>query len=63
MQKYGIGNWKQIYGSGYLLGKSIAQMVCMAEKMMGTQTIGQFQGLHLNVDIIKHEQGQLKVSD
>jgi len=50
LQKFGIGKWKKIMNSKCLSGKSIAQIYMQTQRLLGQQSLGDFMGLHLNLE-------------
>jgi len=50
LQKFGIGKWKKIMNSKCLSGKSIAQIYMQTQRLLGQQPLGDFMGLHLNLE-------------
>eukprot|EP00948_MAST-09A_sp_MAST-9A-sp1_P000375 g375.t1 len=60
MQKYGVGNWKTIISERILPGKTNAQLVCQAQRLLGQQSLGEFQKLHLDIDKIREKNGAKK---
>eukprot|EP00924_Labyrinthula_sp_SR-Ha-C_P003091 snap_masked-scaffold_50-processed-gene-1.58-mRNA-1 protein AED:0.08 eAED:0.08 QI:0/-1/0/1/-1/1/1/0/226 len=49
---YGFGKWTDILQSGYLVGKTVAQMSNQAQRLVGQQSVAEFFGLHLDVEDI-----------
>jgi hypothetical protein len=50
LMKFGIGKWKKIVNSKCLSGKSIAQIYMQTQRLLGQQSLGDFMGLHLNLE-------------
>lgn len=49
---YGIGNWRDIYESECLPGKTILQLNLQTQRMLGQQSTAEFQGLHIDPLVI-----------
>lgn len=50
LQKFGIGQWKKITASECLPGKSIGQIHLQTQRIMGQQSLGDFKGLHVDIE-------------
>lgn len=48
--KFGVGKWKKIVKSKCLAGKSIGQIYMQTQRLLGQQSLGDFMGLHLNLE-------------
>lgn len=48
--KFGVGKWKKIVKSKCLTGKSIGQIYMQTQRLLGQQSLGDFMGLHLNLE-------------
>ena len=53
--KYGIGNWKAVLESGCLPGKTNAQLNLQLQRLLGQQSTAEFQGLHIDPQVIGEE--------
>lgn len=52
LQKFGIGKWARIIRSECLPGKSIGQIYLQTQRIMGQQSLGDFMGLHVDIERI-----------
>lgn len=52
LQKFGIGKWARIIRSKCLPGKSIGQIYLQTQRIMGQQSLGDFMGLHVDIQQI-----------
>ncbi|KAI9031280.1 hypothetical protein DFJ74DRAFT_655214 [Hyaloraphidium curvatum] len=52
LMRFGIGQWKDIIESGCLPGKTNAQMNIQLQRMLGQQSVAEFQGLHIDPLVI-----------
>jgi hypothetical protein len=52
LQKFGIGKWTRIIRSECLPGKSIGQIYLQTQRIMGQQSLGDFMGLHVDIQKI-----------
>lgn len=52
LQKFGIGKWARIIRSECLPGKSIGQIYLQTQRIMGVQSLGDYMGLHLDIERI-----------
>ena len=50
--KYGIGSWKIIINARCLPGKTVAQLYNQAQRLLGQQSLAEFQGLSLDIKAI-----------
>jgi len=50
LMKFGIGRWRKIIESECLPGKSIGQIYLQTQRLMGQQSLGEFMGLHVNIE-------------
>jgi len=55
LQKFGIGKWKKIMESKCLPGKSIGQIYMQTQRLIGQQSLGDFMGLHVDLQMIFHD--------
>ncbi|KAK8821015.1 hypothetical protein WA556_005327, partial [Blastocystis sp. ATCC 50177/Nand II] len=55
IMKYGIGSWKQITSLKLLPGKTVSQIVCQVQRMIGQQSLKEFLKLHADVLVIGRE--------
>lgn len=53
LKKYGIGRWARITKERVLPGKTQAQLVLQAQRLLGQQSMAEFQGLHLHLDKVR----------
>ena len=53
IQLYGMGAWMDILNSWMLPGKTVSQMVAKTIKMLGQQSIKQFQGMRIDPKLIR----------
>ena len=58
LMKFGIGNWKPIVDSGCLPGKHPAQLNLQTQRLLGQQSIGEFDKLHIDVNEIAKANGE-----
>ena len=49
LQKYGIGRWTRITKERILPGKTVAQMYNQCQRLLGQQSIAEFEGLKLRL--------------
>lgn len=47
---YGVGCWNKIMHSGILPGKTTTQMYMQTQRLLGQQSIGALNDIHLDVD-------------
>lgn len=52
LTKYGIGNWTNIIKHRCLPGKTVAQLYNQTQRLLGQQSLAEFQGLSLNIRAI-----------
>lgn len=52
LQKFGVGKWRKIVNSKCLAKKSIGQIYMQTQRLLGQQSLGDFMGLHLNLEKI-----------
>jgi hypothetical protein len=50
--KYGIGSWTVIIKTRCLPGKTVAQLYNQAQRLLGQQSLAEFQGLSLDIPAI-----------
>jgi hypothetical protein len=50
--KYGIGAWQKIIKARCLPGKTVAQLYNQAQRLLGQQSLAEFQGLRLDIPAI-----------
>ncbi|KAI8911282.1 hypothetical protein DFJ77DRAFT_92942 [Powellomyces hirtus] len=59
LMRFGIGNWKDIMESGALPGKTNAQLNLQTQRMLGQQSTAEFQGLHVDVNVIGRKNARI----
>ena len=52
LMKYGLGRWTIIVERGVLPGKTVGQMNNQMQRMIGQQSTGEFQGLHIDPSVV-----------
>ena len=52
LMKYGLGRWTVIVEKGILPGKTVGQMNNQMQKMLGQQSTSEFQGLHIDPNVV-----------
>ncbi|KNB42210.1 hypothetical protein JH06_4386 [Blastocystis sp. subtype 4] len=55
IMKYGIGSWSAIIRAKVLPGKTVSQIVCQVQRMIGQQSLKEFLKLHADVYEIGRE--------
>ncbi|KAK8796710.1 hypothetical protein WA588_000838 [Blastocystis sp. NMH] len=55
LMKYGIGSWNQLVQMRILPGKTVSQIVCQAQRLVGQQSLKEFLRLHADVFVIGRE--------
>lgn len=58
LQKFGIGKWSRIIRSECLPGKSIGQIYLQTQRIMGQQSLGDFMGLHIDIQRVFIDNGK-----
>ena len=51
--KFGVGRWQEILQSGVLPGKTIQQMNCQTQRLLGQQSLAAYTGLRVDIDRIR----------
>ena len=59
LKKYGVGSWTRITRERLLPGKTVAQMYNQAQRLVGQQSLAEFQGLCLHLERIFEANGEL----
>jgi hypothetical protein len=52
LQRFGIGRWKKIIQSDCLPGKAIGQIYLQTQRIIGQQSLGDFMGLHIDIESV-----------
>ncbi|KXS13886.1 hypothetical protein M427DRAFT_136185 [Gonapodya prolifera JEL478] len=52
VMKFGVGNWAGIITSGCLPGKTNSQMNLQLQRILGQQSIAEFQGIHMDPETV-----------
>ena len=52
LMKYGIGKWKDIQREGCLPSKTISQMNLQTQRLLGQQSLAEFMGLRIKLDLV-----------
>ena len=60
MKKWGVGCWKTITDRRVLPGKTVAQFYNQAQRLLGQQSLAEFQGLHLDLQAIFDKNSKIK---
>ncbi|KAI8081620.1 uncharacterized protein BX664DRAFT_340834 [Halteromyces radiatus] len=63
LMKFGIGNWAKIIDSGYLPGKTNAQMNLQLQRLLGQQSTAEFAGLHIDPKVIGARNSKIQGPD
>jgi hypothetical protein len=58
--KYGIGSWTTIINKRCLPGKTVAQLYNQAQRLLGQQSLAEFQGLSLDIPAIFARNSKIK---
>ena len=53
LAKFGVGRWQEILQSGALPGKTIQQMNCQTQRLLGQQSLAAYTGLRVDIDRIR----------
>ena len=53
LAKFGVGRWQEILQSGVLPGKTIQQMNCQTQRLLGQQSLAAYTGLRVDIDRIR----------
>ncbi|KAJ3332976.1 hypothetical protein HDU76_012395 [Blyttiomyces sp. JEL0837] len=53
--RYGVGNWRDIYNSGCIPGKTHSQMYLQTQRLFGQQSLAEFNGLHIDPIVVRKE--------
>lgn len=53
LAKFGVGRWQEILQSGALPGKTIQQMNCQTQRLLGQQSLAAYTGQRVDIDRIR----------
>ncbi|EFC37726.1 predicted protein [Naegleria gruberi] len=53
IMKFGVGSWSTIGRAGILPGKNFAQLYIQTQRMLGVQSLAQFNGIRLDTDRVR----------
>eukprot|EP00943_MAST-04B_sp_MAST-4B-sp1_P003530 g3530.t1 len=60
IQKYGVGRWTKITKERILPGKTVAQMYNQCQRLLGQQSLAEFEGLKLNLKSIFEKNAKIQ---
>eukprot|EP00002_Diphylleia_rotans_P027993 TRINITY_DN5639_c0_g1_i3.p1 TRINITY_DN5639_c0_g1~~TRINITY_DN5639_c0_g1_i3.p1 ORF type:complete len:193 (-),score=38.48 TRINITY_DN5639_c0_g1_i3:99-677(-) len=52
IMKYGLGNWANLLSKNVIPGKTRGQLTLQTQRLCGQQSLGEFMGLHIDVQKI-----------
>ncbi|KAL9654900.1 hypothetical protein ABK040_008690 [Willaertia magna] len=55
IMKFGVGSWSTIKRAGILPGKNFAQLYIQTQRMLGVQSLAQFNDIKLDVDQVRKD--------
>jgi len=55
IMKFGVGSWSTIHRAGILPGKNFAQLYIQTQRMLGVQSLAQFNGIQLDTDMVRKD--------